>query len=217
MEKDWVKDYRSTLEWGWFTDVPVAHLWEYLRLRVNFTEGEWMGIKIKPGSVAISEARISAETGLSRQQVRTALKKLASTKEITKVTTKNFTIITVNKWEEYQGGRCNATSEKPIEQPSTNQEPTKKQPQYKNVRREEGKKEEYIYLGEFKNVKFTADEFSKLKEEFPTDYQDRIERVSSYCASTGKKYKNYLATIRNWARKDPKPQEEPTRRYEQPW
>ena len=38
--------------------------------------------------------------------------------------------------------------------------------------------------------------------EFPHDYSARIERLSEYIASTGKKYKNHLATIRNWARND---------------
>ena len=38
--------------------------------------------------------------------------------------------------------------------------------------------------------------------EYPTDWQDRIEKLSAYMESTGKKYKNHLATIRNWARMD---------------
>ena len=42
----------------------------------------------------------------------------------------------------------------------------------------------------------------KLQDEFPVDWQNRIEKVSEYCASKGKSYKNYLATIRNWARRD---------------
>ena len=42
----------------------------------------------------------------------------------------------------------------------------------------------------------------KLKEEFPYDWEQRIERLSAYMASTGKTYKNHLATIRNWARRD---------------
>ena len=46
------------------------------------------------------------------------------------------------------------------------------------------------------------DELKKLKDEFPSDWQERIERVSEYCASKGVTYKNYLATIRAWARKD---------------
>ena len=55
--------------------------------------------------------------------------------------------------------------------------------------------------GQYKNVILSDDDMEKLKSEFPNDYSERIERVSSYCASTGKTYKNYLATIRNWAKK----------------
>ena len=55
--------------------------------------------------------------------------------------------------------------------------------------------------GQYKNVLLSDDELETLKKEFP-DFQDRIERVSEYCASRGKSYRNYLATIRAWARKD---------------
>ena len=55
--------------------------------------------------------------------------------------------------------------------------------------------------GEYANVLLTDDELDKLKAEYP-DWQERIERLSSYVASTGKSYKSHYATIRNWARKD---------------
>lgn len=55
--------------------------------------------------------------------------------------------------------------------------------------------------GEYNNVLLTDDELSKLKTEF-SDCEERIERLSSYIASTGKAYKSHYATIRNWARKD---------------
>ena len=55
--------------------------------------------------------------------------------------------------------------------------------------------------GEYKNVLLTDEELEKLKAEYP-DIKDRIERLSSYVASTGKSYKSHYATIRNWARKD---------------
>ena len=55
--------------------------------------------------------------------------------------------------------------------------------------------------GEYKNVLLTDEEMEKLKAEYP-DLPDRIERLSSYVASTGKSYKSHYATIRNWARKD---------------
>lgn len=56
--------------------------------------------------------------------------------------------------------------------------------------------------GEYDNVLLSDEEYEKLKVEFPEDYQDRIERLSEYMASTGKTYKNHLATIRCWARKN---------------
>lgn len=56
--------------------------------------------------------------------------------------------------------------------------------------------------GEYQNVFLSDDELKKLKEEFPADWQQRIERVSEYVASTGKHYVNFLATIRNWAKRD---------------
>lgn len=56
--------------------------------------------------------------------------------------------------------------------------------------------------GLYKNVLLTDEEYKSLQEEFPHDYTERIERLSEYIASTGKKYKNFLATIRNWAKKD---------------
>lgn len=55
--------------------------------------------------------------------------------------------------------------------------------------------------GEYANVLLTDDELGKLKAEYP-DWAERIERLSSYVASTGKRYKSHYATIRNWARKD---------------
>lgn len=63
---------------------------------------------------------------------------------------------------------------------------------------EKPKKHKY---GEYNNVLLTDDELGKLKEEYP-DWEQRIERLSSYVASTGKSYKSHYATIRNWARKD---------------
>ena len=56
--------------------------------------------------------------------------------------------------------------------------------------------------GEYNNVLLTDEEMDKLKDEFPVDWDQRIERLSEYMASTGKPYKNHLATIRNWAKKD---------------
>lgn len=63
------------------------------------------------------------------------------------------------------------------------------------------KKPKHKY-GEYKNVLLSDEDLDKLKNEFPNDWEERIERLSDYVASTGKVYKNHLATIRTWAKKD---------------
>lgn len=56
--------------------------------------------------------------------------------------------------------------------------------------------------GTYQNVLLSDADYEKLKSEFPTDYNEWIERVSEYVAMNGKKYKDFLAVIRNWARRD---------------
>lgn len=60
-------------------------------------------------------------------------------------------------------------------------------------------KEKY---GEFKNVSLTKKEYENIKTLFPNDYKERIQRLDDYIQSTGKKYKDFVATLKNWARKD---------------
>lgn len=73
--------------------------------------------------------------------------------------------------------------------------------------------------GEYKNVLLTDEEMEKLKAEYPSDYLERIERLSEYQASKGKAYKNHLATIRAWARKERKEEDAATSRpnYADEW
>ncbi len=56
--------------------------------------------------------------------------------------------------------------------------------------------------GEYRNVLLSDDELAKFKAERPDDWQERIESMSSWCAAKGKTYRNYLAALRNWARRD---------------
>lgn len=74
----------------------------------------------------------------------------------------------------------------------------------KPKKEKKAKKERHKY-GEYKNVLLTDDDFEKLKAEFPSDYEQRIESLSEYMESSGRSYKNHLATMRAWAKKD-KPQ-----------
>lgn len=58
--------------------------------------------------------------------------------------------------------------------------------------------------GEMENVLLTDEEFSKLKEKFPEDYQARIDALSFGISSKGYKYKSHYATIVRWANDEKK-------------
>lgn len=79
------------------------------------------------------------------------------------------------------------------------------------------KKELRHKYGEYSNVLLSDTDLAKLKAEFPNDWQERIERLSAYMASTGKSYKNHLATIRNWAKRDSEERNKMESRNESKW
>ncbi len=56
--------------------------------------------------------------------------------------------------------------------------------------------------GSYGNVLLSDDDYNKLMQEFPTDYNNRIERLSEYIAMKNPRYTNHLAAIRTWARRD---------------
>lgn len=58
--------------------------------------------------------------------------------------------------------------------------------------------------GEYNNVLLSDIDIQKLQNEFPNDWQEWIEKVSGYCQQYHKSYSDYLATIRNWARRESK-------------
>lgn len=57
-------------------------------------------------------------------------------------------------------------------------------------------------LGTFQNVFLTETEIMDLKEILLNNYENYIERLSTYIKSTGKQYKDHKATILTWFYKD---------------
>lgn len=81
-------------------------------------------------------------------------------------------------------------------------EETKQEQSIPEGNKKRGKGAQHPLYGLYQNVRLSEEELGKLKAEFPSDYQQRIERLSEYIASTGKRYKNHMATIRSWAHRD---------------
>jgi len=57
-------------------------------------------------------------------------------------------------------------------------------------------------LGRYQNVFLSNQEQAELQIELPDLWQQYVEKLSEYMASTGKTYQNHAATIRRWAAED---------------
>ena len=57
-------------------------------------------------------------------------------------------------------------------------------------------------FGRYQNVFLSDTELAELQADFPTVWQEYIERLSEYMASTGRTYKSHAATIRRWIADD---------------
>lgn len=98
----YIKLYRTLMAWEWYTDIPVKVLFLHCLIRANHKDNKWQGKTIKKGSFVTSLENLALESGLTKMQVRSALKKLKSTHEITHETTRQYSIITVKNWHKFQ-------------------------------------------------------------------------------------------------------------------
>ena len=56
--------------------------------------------------------------------------------------------------------------------------------------------------GEHKNVLLTDEEYQKLKDRFPTDYEEKINTLSEGLALKGYKYKSHYLAVIKWAQNE---------------
>ena len=65
--------------------------------------------------------------------------------------------------------------------------------------------------GRYQNIFLTDEELADLQASFPAVWEQYIEKLSEYMASTGKRYQSHAATIRRWAGEDAKKTVTPSR------
>ena len=102
MENGFIVLHRKIIKWEWYTDNNVFKLFLHLLLRANHEDKYWRGILVKRGQLITSIKHLSEETGLSIKQVRTALDKLKSTGEVVSKGQSRYTLVTIEKYSDYQ-------------------------------------------------------------------------------------------------------------------
>jgi hypothetical protein len=179
----WIKLHRQILEWEWYSDNNCFRLFLHLLLKANHKEKRFKGIELKVGSIVTSRDLLARETGLSSQQIRTALNKLISTNEITSETSSQGTIIQIVSYEKYQV----PTNEITNEQPTNNQQSTTNN----NV-----KKEKKFIIPTFNDVLEYC-----MQNNLDVDGVKFINFYESKGWMVGKnKMKDWKAAIRTWVK-----------------
>ena len=97
-----IKLYKKIENWQWYKDSTTLHLFIDLLLDANYEDSKVGFEIIKRGQCLTSLKRMHERTGLTIKQIRTALDKLEKSGEIGKQTTNRNSIITINKYNDYQ-------------------------------------------------------------------------------------------------------------------
>ena len=99
---NFIKIDRKILQWEWWHDINTFRLFVYMLLSAYWKDGSYKGKDVQRGSFPATIPFLARETNLTENEIRTALKHLQSTGEITVKSTNKFSVFTVNNYDLYQ-------------------------------------------------------------------------------------------------------------------
>lgn len=123
------------MNFEWLDHPNTVSVFIYLIVKANYSDQEWHGLFIKRGQLLTSRAKLAKRLGMSEMEVRTALKHLISTGQITVKSTKQGTLVTVEKYEKRQASTRKSNQQKT--DILTDLQPTYNQPATKNKKDKE--------------------------------------------------------------------------------
>lgn len=203
IDSGFIKLQRKILDWEWYDDIPTKTLFIHILLKANFLDKTWRGVSIKRGEFLTGRKELAKETGLSEQQIKTALNKLKSTQEITIKATNKFSIIKIENYCSYQDKKNDSNQQ--IEQPTTNNQLTINQQSTttKNEKKEKNEK---------KVSKFTKPTLKEV-EDYNNSRGDLVDskkffdyyEAGNWTDQKGNKIKNWKQKLITWEKRSDKP------------
>ena len=124
MKNGFIKIDKRILEWGWYQDSNTFRLWIHLLLKANWKDKKFQSLLVKRGQLVTSVKNLSKDLELTTQQIRTSLKKLKETKEISEKTTNKFTLINIENYCLYQDNKEKNNKQITNEQQTNNKQKT---------------------------------------------------------------------------------------------
>ena len=199
MENSYIKILRKLKGWEWYKKPNMVHLFIHLLLSANFVKGKFQGIDVERGQFITGIKKLSADTGISEQSLRTCLKRLKLTGEITIKSTSEFSLVTIVKYNDYQQYEKESTHKSTHKSTNNQQTINKPSTTIEEEIKEEKRKEVYR---QFKHLEISIIENNKLLEIGYTQEQinsiyDSIENYAN-----NKKYSSLYLTATKWLNKE---------------
>lgn len=186
-----IKIHRSLLEWEWYQDINTKTVFIHLLLTANYEDKNWKGNKICRGQKVTSYQNLANELNMSIQNVRTAIKHLISTGEITSSQQAKYSLITIKNYDKFQEVTSNLTDN----QQSANKELTSNQQATNNngrkIRNKESKKDKNNNM-DFSNLINEFTQNTELKNVIYDFIQHRVNIKKSLTELALKKILNQL-------------------------
>jgi len=190
------------MDWEWYQEPNMIHFFIHCLLRANHKANTWKGFNIEPGQFISGRKQLSKETGLSEQVIRTCIKKLKKSKELTSRSTNKNTLFIVENWEKWQvldGFENESTSNSTSNQPATNQQLTTN----KNEKKDKNEKE-ILLTSKIEDFKKSVDAFSdkyvpEVLEQFKSYW---LEMDSKGCEARfqGQRYFDIERRLKSWCK-----------------
>ena len=196
---NFIKVNRKILKWEWWSDINTFRLFMYMLLEAFWKDGSYKGKIISRGSFPSSIAELSRETNLTENEIRTAIKHLKSTGEITSKSHSKFTVFTVKNYDLYQSdneqnneqstGEITSKSQSINEQITSKSQTDNKQITGTNIdninniytEKEDKKERKEEYIPPLSPSQGEVDTKQKRKQFVPPT----VEEVRSYCVDRG--------------------------------
>ena len=199
--------HRKIMQWEWFDDHNTFRLFVCCLLLANWKDKIWHGIEIKRGQFVTSLEKLVNISTLTLQQVRTSLKRLILTNEITSKSTNKNRMITVLNYDKYQNDLLDYN--KQINKQIDNQTTIKQQSNNKQITTTNKDNKEKNINKEKNNifVKPTIQEISDYciernnsinAEKFFDHYETRGWIPKGYT----RQMKDWRAAVRTWEKSD---------------
>lgn len=181
----YIKLSRSITKWGWYKNSATKDLFIHLLITANYEDCEFEGITVHRGQVVISYPSLKESTGLSIQNLRTAMRHLKETGEITTERFSKFNLVTIVNYEKYQGFEDEkSNSQSTFNQQSANSQITiNQQSANTNERNKEikkARKQENIYRaldGKTENLRSAYWAFIEMRKKIKKPMTERALQI----------------------------------------